>query len=156
MGSDNGLSPGWHQAIIWTNVGILLIGPLETNFSEIIIEIHIFSIKKMHMKMSSGKWQLSCLGLNVLNINILTMWMIQSRWILCLLIPWSCYYSKWFGEVNLSKFLYISEIFTLRLFAQEKFFKDDLVKPWLSKDPYIYVQLCGLNPCSHITHRIYI
>ena len=27
IGSDNGLSPGWRQAIIWTNDGILLIGP---------------------------------------------------------------------------------------------------------------------------------
>ena len=25
--SDNGLSPGQHQAIIWTNAGMLLIGP---------------------------------------------------------------------------------------------------------------------------------
>ena len=39
IGSDNGLSPGRRQAIIWTNVGILLIGPLGTNFSEILIEI---------------------------------------------------------------------------------------------------------------------
>ena len=35
IGSDNGLSPGQHQAIIWTNAGILLIRPLGTNFSEI-------------------------------------------------------------------------------------------------------------------------
>ena len=40
--SDNGLSPGRHQAIIWTNAGILLIRPLGTNFSEISIEIHTF------------------------------------------------------------------------------------------------------------------
>ena len=39
IGSDNGLSPGQCQAIIWTNAGILLIGPLGTNFSEILIEI---------------------------------------------------------------------------------------------------------------------
>ena len=32
IGSDNGLSPGRRQAIIWTNSGILLIGPLGTNF----------------------------------------------------------------------------------------------------------------------------
>ena len=44
IGSDNGLSPGRRQAIIWTNAGILLIGPLGTNFSE--IEINIFSFKK--------------------------------------------------------------------------------------------------------------
>ena len=39
IGSDNGLSPGRRQAIIWTNAGILLIWPLGTNFSEISIEI---------------------------------------------------------------------------------------------------------------------
>ena len=38
-GSDNGLSPGRRQAIIWTNAGILLNRPLGTNFSEILIEI---------------------------------------------------------------------------------------------------------------------
>ena len=43
IGADNGLSPGRHQAIIWTNAGILLIGRLGTNFSEILIEIHAFS-----------------------------------------------------------------------------------------------------------------
>ena len=57
IGSDNGLSPGRRQAIIWTNAGILSIGPLGTNFSEILIEILTFSFKKMHLKMSSGKWR---------------------------------------------------------------------------------------------------
>ena len=66
IGSDNGLSPGRRQAIIWTNAGILLIGPLGTNFNEILIEIHIISPKKIHLKMSSEKWRPSCLGLNVL------------------------------------------------------------------------------------------
>ena len=67
--SDNGLSPGRRQAIIWTNVGILLIGLLGTNFSEMLIEIHTFSFKKIHLKMSSGKWRPFCLGLNVLTIH---------------------------------------------------------------------------------------
>ena len=66
IGSDNGLSPGRRRAIIWNNAGILLIGPLRTNFSEISIEVHIFSFKKMYLKMSSGNWQPSCPGLNVL------------------------------------------------------------------------------------------
>ena len=66
MASDNGLSPGRRQAIIWTNAGILLIGPLGTNFNEISIKIHIFFCKKIHLKMSSGKWRPFCLGLNVL------------------------------------------------------------------------------------------
>ena len=67
IGSDNGLSPGRCQAIIWTNAGILLIGPLGTNFNETSIEIHTFSFKKIHLKLSSGKWRPFCLGLNVLN-----------------------------------------------------------------------------------------
>ena len=66
IGSDNGLSPGRRQAIIWTNTGILLIGPLGTNFNEISIEIHILSFKKMHLKMSSAKWRPFYFGLNVL------------------------------------------------------------------------------------------
>ena len=37
IGSDNGLLPGQHQAIIWTNAGTLLIGPLGINLSEILI-----------------------------------------------------------------------------------------------------------------------
>ena len=32
--SDNGLYPGRHQCIVWTDAGILLFGPLEINFSE--------------------------------------------------------------------------------------------------------------------------
>ena len=69
IGSDNGLSPGQRQAIIWTKAGIMLIGTLGTNFSEIWIECHSFSFQKMHMKMSSGKWRPSCLGLNVLKLQ---------------------------------------------------------------------------------------
>ena len=64
--SDNGLSPGRRQAIIWTNAGILLIGPLGTNFSEILIEIQTFSLKKIRLKMSSAKCCSFRLGLNVL------------------------------------------------------------------------------------------
>ena len=66
LGSDNGLSPGRRQAIIWTNAGILLIGPLGTNFSEILIEINTFSFKKLLLKTSSAKWRPFCLGLNEL------------------------------------------------------------------------------------------
>ena len=67
IGSDNGLSPERRQAIIWTNAGILLIGPLGTKLNEILVEIHTFSFKEMHLKMSSAKWRPFCLGLNVLN-----------------------------------------------------------------------------------------
>ena len=38
IGSDNGLSPGWCKAIIWTNAGILLSGPWGINSNEILIK----------------------------------------------------------------------------------------------------------------------
>ena len=71
IGSDNGLAPGRRQAIIRTNAGILLIGPWGTNFSEILIEIEIFSFNKMHLKMSSENRHLFYLGINML---IFTTW----------------------------------------------------------------------------------
>ena len=69
IGSDNGLSPDRHQAIIWTNAWLLLIGPLGTNFSEILIEILIFSFTKMRFKVSSAKRRPFCLGLSVLRVE---------------------------------------------------------------------------------------
>ena len=74
LGSDNDLSADRRQTIIWTNAGILLIDPLGTNFSEILIEIYTFSFKKKHLKMSSRKWRQFCLGINMLNdCNLNTM-----------------------------------------------------------------------------------
>ena len=61
IGSDNGLSSDYLN-----HAGILLIVPLGTSFSEILIKIHTFQFKKMYLKMTSAKWQPFCLGLNVL------------------------------------------------------------------------------------------
>ena len=65
IGSDNGLSPGRRQAINWTNAGLLSFGPLETNFSEILIKNQGFSFTKnafenavyeMAAILSKGRW----------------------------------------------------------------------------------------------------
>ena len=56
------MSPIRHQAFTWVNAHLLAIGPLETNFSEIWIEIQNFSLKKMHLKMSSANWWPFCPG----------------------------------------------------------------------------------------------
>ena len=69
IGSDNDLSHGRHQTIIWTNAGILLIGPLGTYFNEISIEIQTLSCKKIHFKMLYEKWRPFCLGLNVSSLT---------------------------------------------------------------------------------------
>ena len=66
IGSDNGLPPGRRQAIIWNNAGIVLTGPWRTNCSEILIGIHAYSFKKMHLNMLFSKWRPFCLGLSVL------------------------------------------------------------------------------------------
>ena len=86
--SDNGLSPGRRQAIIWINGGILLIGPLWTNFSENLIGIQAFSFKKVHLKMSSAKWRPFCLGLNVLKQIIM--------------VPDSLFHKKKYGDINVT------------------------------------------------------
>ena len=70
--SDNGLSPGRCQAIIWTNAGIWWIRPLRTSFGEILIEIQTFWFKKMRLNVSSTKWRPFCLG-----HNVLTSWLLN-------------------------------------------------------------------------------
>ena len=68
--SDKGLSPGRRQAIICSNTGILLIRNVGINFREILSEIHTFSFKKMHLKISSAKSTPFCLGLDVFKIEV--------------------------------------------------------------------------------------
>ena len=62
IGSGNGLLPIQHQATTWTNAGLLKIGLLGTNFSEISIWILAFSFKKLHIKYRLPKWQPFCPG----------------------------------------------------------------------------------------------
>ena len=66
IGLDNGLLPDQCHVITWTIAGILLIGPLGTNFSEILIKIRTFSFTKIHLKTLSVKQRPFCLGINVL------------------------------------------------------------------------------------------
>ena len=94
IGSDNCLSPGQRHAIIWTDAGILLIGPSKTDFNEI-IHFHSRNFWKCPLiarfmgptwgpsgadmtqvgprwapwtllSGSSGRWRPFCLGLHVL------------------------------------------------------------------------------------------
>ena len=67
IGPDNGLSPGWRQAIIWTKSGIFLIRILGTNSKDTLNEIHTCSFRKICLKMSSVKWRQFWLRLNVFN-----------------------------------------------------------------------------------------
>ena len=104
IGSDNGLSPGRHQTIIWTNARIFLIGLLGTNFNKILIEIDAFSFKKILLKMLSAKWQPFCLSLIVLmhwgcDKMAVILHITFSDWISCMKIVvfWSKFYRKLFS-----------------------------------------------------------
>ena len=66
--SDNGLSPGRRQAVIWTNSEILLILTLGTHFREILSMNDTFLFKKMHLKISFAKWRQFCIGLSILGL----------------------------------------------------------------------------------------
>ena len=87
IGSNNGLSLGWCQAIIWTNAGILSIGPLRATLSENFIKIHTFSFMKMHLKISSGKWRPFCLSLNALWVNLAMLPQSSPGWHQALQLP---------------------------------------------------------------------
>ena len=68
IGSENSLSPGRRQAIIWTNDGILLIGPLGTNFSEILIEnswgfLQENAFENIICEMAAILWEPQCVNL---------------------------------------------------------------------------------------------
>ena len=55
IGSGNSLAPNRHQAITWTNAGLLQTELLGTHFSENWIGIPSFSFKRMHLKLLSAK-----------------------------------------------------------------------------------------------------
>ena len=65
IGSDNGLSPGRRQAIIWTNAELLLNGSLGTNFHEILIEILENVFENVVCEMASILSRPQCVKSNV-------------------------------------------------------------------------------------------
>ena len=64
IGSDNGMSPGRCEYLnqCWNIVNWTPRNKFQWNR----IKVHSFSLKKMHLNMSSEKWRPFCLGLSVL------------------------------------------------------------------------------------------
>ena len=129
IGSDNGLPPDRRQAIIWTNAGILLIGPLGRNFSEFLIEILIFSFNKMRLKVSSVKRRPFCLGLNVLigldrNVTNITTHTIIWKFLTFYLQP-NFKQTTWEQHIHISEMIMIHSLMYLyiwdRKFSDIKF-----------------------------------
>ena len=69
-GSDNGLLPAQHPAIIWNNADLLKVEPRRIRFSEIVTKIYTFSLKKMPSKMSFANWCPFCADLIVLILSV--------------------------------------------------------------------------------------
>ena len=66
IGSDNGLSPGRRQAIIWTNAGILLIEPLATNLASILSRPQCVNSHAVHLVIPEHHEQFYYLHLSIL------------------------------------------------------------------------------------------
>ena len=62
IGWDNGLAPSHYLNQCWKNVNF-------TTISEILIEIHKFAFKKMHLEIPSPKSRPFCLGRNVWTVH---------------------------------------------------------------------------------------
>ena len=93
IGSDNGLSPGRRQAIIWTNVGILLLRTLGTIISEILTEIDIFAFTKntfenVVWEMAAILYRPQCFNVFPVSIGTDIKWNIDRILIAWLHIPW--------------------------------------------------------------------
>ena len=66
IGSDNVQATSHYRNHSWN----VLFGRLRTNFNGILIEIIIFSLMKIRLKMSSAKCRPFCLGLNVFTWHV--------------------------------------------------------------------------------------
>ena len=100
-GSDNGLSCGQHQAIIWTIACLLSVEILGTNLSEILIEIQTFLFKKINLKISFGKWWPFCLILDHLTMPISLMNYINIKEAPNFYHPWQIVmHLYWPGNLN--------------------------------------------------------
>ena len=75
IGSDNGLSPGRCQTIIWTNAGIVN-WTLRSKLQLDCDEIQTFSLTRIRLRMSSAKWRPIGLSRNVV---ILTAFELKPR-----------------------------------------------------------------------------
>ena len=135
INSDNCLSPGQCQAIMRTTAGVLLIGRLGTNFSEISIEIHMFSFKKMHLKRSSAKWQKFCLGPNLLkHFRLQNLHAVLLHFVLLWLYPISYWWIVWHIHTN-SRLLHLHRQFAIRQQAMT----------WANDEPDLYHCMLSLG-----------
>ena len=156
--SNNGLSPGRRQAIIWSNAGILIIGPLGTNFSEILAEITKFSFKKMYLKVSSAKCRPFCFGLNVLKQSNVHLYSLSKGMgdtiVLCWLI--FIYIQNDLKDTTYMLCHDICAAFSCASFRSDCFHHGFPVKSWKSIYPYPPSRLDKIHWCIITTNQLVI
>ena len=79
IGSENGLSAVWRQTIIWTNVAWSLFESLGTNFSVILIDIHIFHSRNPFENIVTRKMFPPFDDVIMLSILLVTDWAISTE-----------------------------------------------------------------------------
>ena len=136
IGSDNGLSPSWCQAIIWTNAGLLLIGPLVTNFN---LNMKTF-FEENALENVGSKMAAFCLSLNVLNLPCsLHDYIIKShhKW-LAKLITLHCIF-KWYEYPK--DFTFVTFVIVPPYFVQKQYLWNNAIQPVVGCSAYkvIYV-----------------
>ena len=72
IGLDNGLLPGWHQAIIWTNAGLLLNGSLGTFLWNFNWNSYISIQENVICEMASISSHLQCIHWLSLDITLIS------------------------------------------------------------------------------------
>ena len=139
IGSDNGLSSGWRQVINWSNAGTLLVGRYGTNPSEILIQLLAFSFKKMRLKVSTAKWRLFCLGINVLKGRDYHLPFFHQHW----------FYSNGFGGANKQSLTFRSLWYLaviLKVYFSNSLYRtlaSEIAPKWMPQN--ITYKICSVN-----------
>ena len=150
IGSDNSLSPGRHQAILWTNGGLLWIGPLGTSVNEIsCIFIRENAFEYVVCKMA--------LILSQLSASICAMFKLRILWA-------SIYYGSWIYKMRVNEWYAGNELMMNRKCAIDKEVKHNWV--WI----LVCVCMCALScfvnvvywleclplPRGHVMHQCFM
>ena len=152
IGSDNGLSPGRRQPIIWRNVHILSIGPLQTNVIEILVGVHKFSFKKFYLKMSSAKWRPLFLGFHVLRNSSCIMlhhWHFCELYVMDYITINNCFNLN--PQINLCWFVY-ANFFTNRHASSDRFIWDTHHSKHVSVKGIEYNHTAAIKCLSFLWH----
>ena len=131
--------------------GLLSIGPLGTNFSEIWIEIQNFSFMKMQLKMPSGKWQPFCVGGDESSPAPLIIFdqQLNGPDVDCCAVPEKWIRTWYFSEI----FIQTQNVLCIWKMAASVWRPQMLTvqcAPWYSSEPFV-VWPCGCVVWSHIS-----